>query len=54
MIGANMQRKLFVALQLEIPHHFLEGRARRISGRFEPPAAFGTTKTSKTMLLNPH
>jgi hypothetical protein len=24
VIGANMQRKLFVALQLEVAHHFIE------------------------------
>jgi hypothetical protein len=46
--------KLFVALQLEVVHHFIErfasGRARRV----EDPGTFGATKTSKTLLFNPH
>jgi hypothetical protein len=54
VIGANMGCKLFVALRLEVVHHFVEGVARRCSRRFEPPVTFGTTKTPKTLLLNPH
>lgn len=54
VIGANMGGKLFVALRLEVAHHFVEGAAGRRSGSFEPPATFGTTKTPKTLLLNPH
>jgi hypothetical protein len=54
MIGANMGCKLFVALRLEVAHHFIEGPAGRRSRRFELPPTFGTTKTPKTRLLNPH
>jgi len=54
VIGANMQCKLFVALQLEVAHHFIERRAGEDTRRFEPPAAFGATKTSKTLLLSPN
>ncbi len=54
VIGANMGRKLFVALQLEVSHHFVERRAGQRFSRFEPPATFRTTKTPKTLLLNPH
>jgi hypothetical protein len=53
VIGANMQRKLFVALQLEVAHHFIERCADRRSSRFEAPATFRATKTSKPFLLNP-
>ena len=44
VIGANMQRKLFVALQLKV------GSA----GRVEDPAAFGATKTTKTLSFHPY
>jgi hypothetical protein len=54
VIGADMGCKLFVALRLEVAHHFIEGAAGRRSRSFEPPATFGTTKTPKTLLLNPH
>src|SRR5208282_171910 len=54
VIGANMGRKLFVALQLEVAHHLIERCARGRTGRFEPPATFGTTKTPKILLLNPY
>lgn len=54
VIGANMQCKLFVTLQLEVAHHFIERCAGERARRFEPPATFGATKTSKTRLLNPH
>jgi len=54
VIGANMQCKLSVALQLEVAHHFVEGCAGERSRRFEPPPTFGATKTSKTRLLNPY
>jgi hypothetical protein len=54
MIGANMQRKLFVALQLKVAHHLIERSASRGAGRVEDPSAFGTTKALKTQLLNPY
>ena len=54
VIGANMGCKLFVALRLDIAHHFSERRAGRRARGFEPPATFGATKTPKTRLLNPH
>lgn len=54
VIGANMQCKFSVALQLEVAHHFVERCAGERAGRFEPPATFGATKTLKTLLLNPY
>ena len=48
-----MQCKLFVALQLEVAHHFIERCAGERTRRLEPPATFGATKTPKTLLLNP-
>jgi hypothetical protein len=54
VIGADMGCKLFVALQLEVAHHFIERCAGGCTRRFEPPATCGTTKTPKTLLLNPH
>jgi len=49
-----MGGKLFVALQLEVAHHFIERCAGGRTRRFEPPATFGATKTPKTLLLNPY
>jgi hypothetical protein len=49
-----MQSKLFVALQLEVAHHFIERCAGGRTRRFKPPATVGTTKTPKTQLFNPH
>jgi hypothetical protein len=49
-----MERKLFVALQLEVAHHFIERRAGGRTSGFEPPATFGATKTPKTLSLNPY
>jgi len=54
VIGANMGSKLFVALQLEVAHHFIERCAGGRARRFEPPATFRATKTPKTLLLNPY
>jgi len=54
VIGANMGFKLFVALQLEVAHHFIERFAFRSTGRFEPPSTFGASKTPKTLQLNPY
>ncbi len=49
-----MQCKLFVSLQLEVAHHFIERCASGCTRGFEPPATFGATKASKTLLFNPH
>jgi len=54
VIGANMGCKLFVALRLEVAHHFIERFADGRTRRFEPPATFGATKTPKTLLLKPY
>jgi hypothetical protein len=54
MVGANMGCKLFVALQLEVAHHFIESCAGGLSRTFEPPATFGATKAPKAVLLNPY
>jgi hypothetical protein len=40
VIGANMEGKLFVALQLEVLHHFIEGFIRGRSRRLKPPGAY--------------
>jgi hypothetical protein len=53
MIGANMQRELFVAPHLKVAHHLIDGCAIRRAGRAEDPSAFGATKTLKTRLLDP-
>jgi hypothetical protein len=54
VIGANMGCKLFVALQLEVAHHFIERCAGGRTRRLEPPATFGATESPKTRLLNPY
>jgi hypothetical protein len=54
VLGADMQCKLFVALQLEVAHHFIERCAGERTGLFELPPTVGATKTPKTLLLNPH
>jgi hypothetical protein len=54
VLGATMGCKLFVALQLEVTHQFIERFAGGRTRGFEPPATFGATKTLKTLLLNPH
>src|SRR5579863_4509870 len=54
VIGANMQRKLFIALQLEVAHHFVERCAGGRTRRFERPATFRTAKTAKMLLINPN
>jgi hypothetical protein len=54
VIGANMQCKLPVALQLEVAHHFIEGFASRRARSVEDPATLGATKTPKTPLFNPY
>ena len=53
-IGANMGGKLFLALQLEVAHHFIERCAGERTRRSEPPATYGATKTPKMLLLNPY
>lgn len=54
VIGANMQCKFFVSLQLEVAHHVIERWASGCTRGFEPPATFRATKTSKALLFNPH
>jgi hypothetical protein len=54
VIGANVGRKLFIALQLEVARHFIERCAGGRTRRFEPPATFGAAKTPKTLFLNPY
>src|ERR1700730_18553246 len=49
-----MECKLFVTLQLEVAHHFIERSAGERARRFEPPATFGATKTPKMLSLNPY
>jgi len=54
VIGANMQCKLFIALQLEVAHLFIERCAGERTGLFKLPPTVGATKTPKTLLLNPY
>jgi hypothetical protein len=54
VISANMGHKFLVPLQLEVAQHFVEGSTGGRSRRFEPPAAFGTAKTPKTLPINPN
>ncbi len=54
VFNANMGCELPVALQLEDAHHVIERLASGRTRGFEPPATFGTTKTPKTLLFNPH
>ena len=49
-----MGGKLFVALQLEVVHHFIERRASGRTGGFEPPATFGAAETAKVLLFYPY
>jgi hypothetical protein len=49
-----MQPKLFVTLQLEVVHHFIERCTGGRSRRLEPPVTLGATKTPKTRFLNPY
>ena len=53
VLSANVGGKLPVALQFEIPHHFIKGIARGRAGGLEDPGACGTTKTTKTAFFNP-
>jgi hypothetical protein len=46
--------KLFVALQLEVPHHFIEGFTRGRCRRMKPPGAFRASKTAKTVFFDPY
>ena len=54
MVGANMGGELIVALQLEVPHHFVKGFADGRAGGLEHPGTFGATKTSKTHSVDPY
>jgi hypothetical protein len=54
VIGADMRFKLFVPLQLEVAHDFIERFAFRSTGRFEPPSTFRATKTPKTLQFDPY
>jgi hypothetical protein len=49
-----MQRKLFVALQFEVAHHFVEGYATGRARRFKSPVTLGTTEATKMLLINPY
>ena len=54
VFGANMGCKLLVALQLKVPHHFIERFASGRAGRFEDPGAFGAAPTAKTLSYDPY
>jgi hypothetical protein len=54
VIGANMGGKLFVALQLEVLHHFIERFTRGRSRRLKPPGAFRASKTVKAPFFDPY
>jgi len=46
--------KLFVALQLEVSHNFIEGFTRGRSRRIKPPGAIRASKTAKTVFFDPY
>src|SRR5271165_1248736 len=48
-----MQTEFFIALQLEVTHHFIERCAGGRAKRFVPPATLGATKPPKLLLINP-
>jgi hypothetical protein len=54
VIGANMGCKLFVALQLEVSHHFIERFTRGRGRRIKPPGAIRASKTAKTVFFDPY
>jgi hypothetical protein len=54
VIGANMGGKLFVALQLEVSHHFIERFTRGRGRRIKPPGAIRASKTAKTVFFDPY
>jgi hypothetical protein len=54
MVGANMGGELIVALQLEVPHHFVKGIARGRVGGPEDPGACRATETLKTVCFDPY
>ena len=54
VFGANMGCKLFVALRLEVPHHFIKGIADGRAGGLEDPGACGATETLETAFFDPY
>src|SRR5450759_5640975 len=54
VIGADMRRKLSVALQLAVPHHFIMRIASGLARGVEHSGAFGATKTPKTFFVDPY
>ena len=49
-----MGGKLFVALQLEVLHYFIERFTRGRSRRLKPPGAFRASKTAKAPFFDPY
>jgi len=49
-----MGRKFLIALQLEVPHHFIERFTRGRSRRIKPPGACRASKTAKARLFDPY
>jgi len=54
VIGADMQRKLLVALRLKVPHRFIERLASWRAGRVKDPGTFGATRTPKKVMFDPY
>jgi hypothetical protein len=48
-----MRDKLLVALQLEVPHHFIEKFTRGRSPKNQTARSFRASKTAKTRLFEP-
>jgi hypothetical protein len=46
--------KRLVALQLEVPHHFIKGIACGRARRVEHPGAFGAAPTPETVFVDPN
>ena len=54
VLGANMGRKLLVALRLEDLLHLGERFAAECIRRAEHPGIFGETRTLKTVMFDPY
>jgi hypothetical protein len=54
VFSADVQRKLVVALQFEVPHHFIKGVTLGRSRGIEDPCAPRAPVTPKTAFLDPN
>ena len=54
VFGAKMSCKIFIALLLVVPLHFIERITGRCSRRIEHPCTFGATPAQKSLLFDPY